>query len=368
MDSPFDAAVFDAPGEPMRFAKLSVRQLRPDEVLVRLVATGICHTDLTVQSGAVPAPPPLVLGHEGSGVVERLGSGVTDLQPGDAVGMSFMSCGNCGSCHAHHPAGCDQFMALNFSGLRGDGTSALGEGAIVVGGHFFGQSSFARYSVANRRNVVKVGGDVPLELAGPFGCAFQTGAGAMFNTLRPRAGEACVVIGGGAVGLSAVMAAKVIGCAPIIVVEPRSARRDLALEIGATLTIDPRRQPMVAQVLAATGGGGAKAIVETTGISAVIDEAIDLLSNGGGIALIGLGEPTAMASFSVGKLLAKGATIRGVIEGDSDPQTFIPFLIDLFLKGQFPIDRLVRFYDFADINQAMADQASGVAIKPILRF
>lgn len=360
----FDAAILFGVGEDLKIAKVSSASLREDEVLVRIVAAGVCHTDLIVQRGIFPSPVPLVLGHEGSGVVEQVGSAVLDLAPGDPVGLTFMSCGRCQACLEDRPTRCAQFGALNFSGVRADGTSALTSQGASVGGHFFGQSCFARYSVAHRRNVVKAPRDIPLELVGPFGCGIQTGAGAIFNTLRPAAGESCIVFGAGAVGLSAVMAATIIGCDPIVVVEPRASRRSLAVELGATLALDSAAEGLLDQLMAVTGGG--RAVVDTTGMAGVVEMAIACLGHGGRLGLIGLHDAAARASFSIVELLSKVASIHAVLEGDGDPQSFIPYLLGLYREGRFPVDRLVRFYDFEDINQAIADQASGEAIKPVL--
>ena len=363
----FEGAVLNAPGETLKIVEVSADTLRPDDVLVRMVASGICHTDLFIQAGNAPIPMPIILGHEGSGIVERVGHDVTEFDPGDAVAMTFMSCGQCPACGADRPAHCEQFVTLNIIGRRADGSSALSRDGESVGGHFFGQSSFARYSVANRRNLVKVGTEVPLELTGPFGCGIQTGAGAIFNTLSATPGDSLAVFGGGAVGLSAIMAAKVIGCSPIILVEPHRERRALALELGATHVFEPGGDAVLEKIREATAGG-AKLIVDTTGSAPVINDALQVLGKGGKFGLVGLSKASAMATFSIAGLMGQGASIHSVIEGDSDPRRFIPFLIDLFLKGKFPVDRLVQFYDFADINDAIADQRSGKVIKAILRF
>lgn len=364
----FEAAALFGVDDDLKFVHVSAGELRPDEVLVRMVAAGICHTDLTVLKGRFPAPLPIILGHEGSGVVEKTGGAVSDLAPGDHVALSFMSCGHCESCGDGRPAYCRSFAALNLTGVREDGSTCLHCAGDAVGGHFFGQSSFARYSVAHRRNVVKVRSDAPLEMIAPFGCGIQTGAGAIFNSLRPKPGSSCIVFGAGGVGLSAIMAAKVLACAPIIVVEPRPARRALALQLGATLAIDPASEDDLAARLIAATDGGARAIVDTTGMSGIIDTAISALGHGGKLGLIGMHDMEARAGFVIMGLLSKGASIQGIIEGDSDPQRFIPYLVDLFLEGRFPVDRLISFFDFADINAAMAAQMDGSVIKPVLRF
>jgi aryl-alcohol dehydrogenase len=282
--------------------------------------------------------------------------------------MSFLVCGHCPSCAEDAPAYCHQFGMLNVSGRRGDGSSALTLDGEAVGGHFFGQSSFATYSVANERNVVKVREDAPLELLGPFGCGLQTGAGAIFNSLTPKAGQSLVVLGGGAVGLAAVMAGKIVGCNPIILSEPREERRALALELGATEVVDPLGIEDLAAWIRERTGGGADCIFDTSGHTAVIEAAISALAPRGSLGLVAQHSMEQRASFNLIELISTGRTIRGIVEGDSDPDTFIPLLIDYFMEGRFPADRLVKFYEFEQLNQALEDQHAGRAIKPIVRI
>lgn len=363
----FEAAALFGVGEDLRSVEVTLGEIRPDEVLVRILAAGVCHTDLSLREGVYPAPLPIILGHEGSGIVERVGSDVVGLAPGDAVVLTFMSCGTCRPCADGRPAHCISFGPLNISGVRGDGSTGLCCDGLSIGGHFFGQSSFARYAIANRRNTVKVRADAPIEMLGPFGCGIQTGAGALFNALRPEAGSSCVVFGAGGVGLSAVMAAGILACAPIIVVETRAERRALALELGATLALDPADgDDLAGRVMAATGGG-AQAIVETTGIANIVTQAAAALGRGGKLGLIGMSDMQARAEFSVLDLIGKAASIQGIIEGDSEPHAFIPYLIDLFMEGRFPVDKLLTFFDFKDVNEALAAQANGRVIKAVLK-
>jgi aryl-alcohol dehydrogenase len=363
----FTAALLFDGYKSFSFKRVSLGDMRPDEVLVRLVASGICHTDLIVQDRTMPVPRPVILGHEGSGIVERVGTAVTKVRPGDPVALTFMSCGVCSNCVTAQPSYCEQFGALNVSGLRGDGSTALHIGATQIGSHFFGQSSFAHYSVANQRNVLKVREDAPLEMIGPFGCGIQTGAGGIMNALKPKPCESVVVLGAGGVGLSAVMAAAVIGCEPIVVVEPRADRRQLAQSVGATIAIDPAAGNVTQAVIEATGGG-ARVMFDTSGVPQVIEQAIDALGIRGSLGLVAMNSLTARASFSVVNLIGRGVTIKGIVEGDSNPDHFIPHLVDLFMAGRFPVDKMMRFYDFESLNTAVADQNGGRVIKPILRF
>jgi aryl-alcohol dehydrogenase len=364
----FKAAVLREGSPRMEIEEVTLRDLRPDEVLVRLAATGVCHSDIAVRDAVFPVPRPIILGHEGAGHVERVGAAVKKVAPGDRVVLTYLACGVCPTCLASEPAYCRDFGARNITGLRLDGSSALEQNGVAVGGHFFGQSSFAAYAVANERNAVKVRSDAPLELLGPLGCGVQTGAGAVMNALQAKAGSSLVVSGGGGVGLSAAMAAAVQGCTKIIVVEPNAGRRKIALEVGATHVIDPSSTKDVPAAIIELTGGGADYAVETSGKTAVAQQIFSSLAVRGELALIAFYGLTATASFGLLDFIGKGLKVRGVTEGDSRPEEFIPRLLDLHMNGKFPLDRLVKYYDFAAINQALEDQESGATIKPIVRM
>ena len=362
------AAVFrpDVPAASVEF--VTVAALRDDEVLVRLVATGVCHTDLTCRDGFMALPRPIVLGHEGAGIVERVGAGVTSLAAGDPVVMTFLSCGACVNCSKGAPSYCEEFFPGNFTGRRLDGSTALSTSAGDVSGHFFGQSSFAMHSVANVRNAIKVRADAPLELLGPLGCGIQTGAGAVFNVLKPERGSSIGIIGAGGVGLSAVMAAVVAGCSPIVVVEPRADRRALALELGATHVIDPAAGAALPEAIRSIAANGLNYAFDTSGIPAVIGQTVNSLAKLGKLALVTANRGDAPITVPILELVSRGITIRGVSMGDSMPHEFIPYLVNLIMEGRFRIERMVRFYNLDEINQALHDQESGAVIKAILRM
>jgi Zn-dependent alcohol dehydrogenase len=362
------AAVFRPDVAKAQFETLQIDTLRDDEVLVRLVATGVCHTDITCRNGFMAMPRPIVLGHEGAGIVESVGKGVKAIKSGDRVVMSFLPCGACPNCLKGVPSYCYSFMPGNLTGRRVDGSTALHSDQGDVGGHFFGQSSFSSHSVANERNVVKVRDDAPLELLGPLGCGVQTGAGTVMNVLKPARGDSLCVFGAGGVGLSAVMAGVIEGCNPIIVVEPRADRRKLALELGATHVIDPTDgSNVVAKLQEITAVGLANAI-DTSGLPAVMGQALEALGARGKLALISMHALEDVLPVPLIGAVGRGVTIRGINMGDSHPQTFIPKLIDLIMAGRFPLQKLVRYYKFEDINQALDDQDHGQAVKPILRM
>ncbi|WP_408591654.1 NAD(P)-dependent alcohol dehydrogenase [Novosphingobium sp.] len=363
------AAVQRTPKSPAALERLSLEDPRGDEVLVRIVGVGVCHTDMVMRDALLPVPMPVVLGHEGSGVVEAVGSEVRDLAVGDHVVLSFASCGGCGACHDHAPAYCEAWVPLNFFGGRGDGSTALTDAAgQAVHSHVFGQSSFASHVVVNRRNAVKVDKDLPLELLGPLGCGIQTGAGAVLNALKVRAGSSVAVIGAGAVGLSAVMAAQIAGASVIVALDINPARVDLARELGATHAFLADRAGMTAHAAAAGRPAGFDYIVDTTGIASVCNAAIPALANRGELALVGAYAPGADIAADATLLMSGGRVVRGVVEGSADPATFIPELIAHYRAGNFPFDRLVRFFEFADITAAIEAGEGGRVIKPVLRL
>ena len=365
---PIKAAVVREKGGEFRIEEGTIGAPGPREVLVRVVATGVCHTDMIIRDQYYPSPLPAVLGHEGSGVVEAVGAGVRGVEPGDHVVMTFMSCGYCVQCEQGHPAHCENFFGLNFGGGRGDGSTATCDAhGHVLHDHFFGQSSFGTLAIAHERNVVKVSKDAPLELLGPLGCGIQTGAGAVLNALQVKAGSSFAAFGSGAVGLSAVMAARVAGATTIIAVDVTPSRLALAKELGATHVVNSRETDAVAAIREITGGG-VNFTLESSGRPEVLRQAIDALSIRGTCGIVGAPKLGTEAAFDVNDVMVPGKRIIGIVEGDSVPQLFIPQLVDLYVQGRFPFDKLVGFYAFDQINEAIADSESGKTIKPILRL
>jgi aryl-alcohol dehydrogenase len=361
------AAIVRTAGGPFILEAISLAAPRADEVLVRIVASGMCHTDMVVRDQVYPVPLPIVLGHEGAGIVEAVGEQVTKVEPGDHVVLTFLSCATCRACQTGVAAACENFNALNFAGARLDGSHALSavDGSALQD-RFFGQSSFATYAIVGQRGVVKVRRDAPLELLGPLGCGFQTGAGTVLNALKVGAGASFAAFGAGAVGLSAVMAARVAGATTIVAVDVVPERLALAREVGATLTIDPRSEDPVEAIRTATGGG-VEFSLDSTSRADVVRQAVEALRPRGVCAVVGASAPGTQLVVDIMDLMQNGKTIRGVVEGDSIPDIFIPQLVDLFVQGRFPIDKLVHFYPFAAINEAAADSERGTTIKPILR-
>jgi aryl-alcohol dehydrogenase len=346
---------------------IALEQPRAGEVRVKIAGVGLCHTDLIARDQFIPIGLPAVLGHEGAGIVESIGAGVTKVRPGDRVVLGFASCGHCARCKEHLPSYCRDFPALNYAGARSDGSSGLSIDGKPISSNFFGQSSFAGYALAHERNVVKVAADdLPLEILGPLGCGFQTGAGGVMRSLACPPGSTIAIFGGGPVGLSAVMGAVIQGCATIILVEPIAARRDLALSLGATHVIDPKAGDVAAAIRAILADGVEFAF-ETSGREAVVETALGSLASHGLLGLVGVPpRPESSVSVNLAALITYGHRIHGIIEGDSDLDGFIPELVEHHRAGRFPFDRLITTYPLGQINDAIAAQARGDCVKAVL--
>ncbi|MCU1639224.1 MAG: Alcohol dehydrogenase, zinc-binding protein [Microbacteriaceae bacterium] len=348
--------------------ELTLDDPRAGEVQVRMVAVGVCHTDMAVRDGWIPTTFPIVLGHEGAGIVERVGEGIAHLAPGDHVVLTVASCGVCVNCLSGNPAFCADSYAQNFAGGRADSSTSLTDAAgHPINSHFFGQSSFASHANVPVRSVVKVRDDVPLESLAPLGCGVQTGAGSVLNVLQPRTDSSLVVYGAGAVGLSAVLAARVARVRTIVAVDVVDERLELARELGATHTVNARKVDTVEALVEITGSGVDYAI-DTTGNAAVVDGMINSLGHGGHAILLAAANPEAETRVNLSLAVARAIRVTSVIEGGAIPQLFIPELIELYLAGEFPFDRLIRVYPFREISQAFSDSESGAVVKPVLTF
>lgn len=361
------AAISREKGAPLSVETIEIEDPRDSEVLVRVVATGVCHTDMVVRDGMLPTPQPVVLGHEGAGVVEKVGRAVTKVAPGDHVVMTFNSCGHCDSCLENEPAYCHEFFPRNFFATREDGSSGLSKGDERINGNFFGQSSFATYALCHQRNVVKVPKDAPLELMGPLACGVQTGAGAVMNALQVSAGKSFAVFGSGSVGLSAIMAAAAVGATTIIAVDTNDERLAFAKEVGATHAFNPAKDDVVAAITALTRTGLNYAL-DTTGLPQVIRNAVLCLAPRGACGILGASPMGSELNLDEVHFMSGGRRLIGIVEGSSAPDVFIPKLAALHAQGRFPFDKMVRFYPFSAVNEAIHDSETGKAIKPILRM
>ncbi|CAG8939281.1 unnamed protein product [Penicillium salamii] len=341
--------------------------LRPDEVLVEIHATGVCHTDFACMNGTLPAVFPSVFGHEGGGVVLEVGRDIKHLQKQDRVLLSFDSCGSCVQCDSKHPAYCQEWAQRNFGQKRMDGSLSLStaDGARLHGS-FFGQSSFARHTIVMGNSVVKVPSDTPLGVFSPLGCGVQTGAGAILNTLDVQPGKSVAIFGVGSVGMSAVMAAKMRGASIIIAIDLQTERLELAKQLGATHGVIGSDEDVVAQIQKISGSNGVNYSVDCAGIPSVVEKALDCLGTRGKGATVGAPAPGKRAGVDVFAHLVMGRQYIGCCEGDSDPQQMIPYLIEQHGKGEFPLDKIVKFYPVEDYETAFKDIKSGKALKAVL--
>jgi aryl-alcohol dehydrogenase len=364
------AAVVYEKNAPFEIKELELAEPKDDEILTRIAGCGVCHTDESVRRQEIPVPLPIVLGHEGSGVVEKVGGSVTHVKPGDRVIFSPVSCGECEYCLSGHPAECVHIGAGNFAGTYLDGTRRLKDENGREISVFFSQSAFASYAVTHKRNTIKADdeGAVDLALLGPLSCGIQTGAGTVLNVLKPEPGESIAVFGCGGVGLSAVMAAKIAGCTQIIGVDAVPGRLEMAKELGCTDTVNGKDFEDISREVARISNGGVHHSFDTTGVPALVEAAVKSLRKMGTCALAAtMGDR--QYSLQLGFLVqAKAVKIVGIQEGDSNFPLFLPKLVDFYKKGLFPFDKMIKFYSLDDIEKAFADSLSGEVVKPVIRF
>jgi aryl-alcohol dehydrogenase len=361
------AAVIEEKDARFDLTEVELDEPRADEMVVKIAAAGMCHTDLSVRSAATPFPLPAVLGHEGAGIVEAVGPQVSGFKPGDRVILSFDSCGACAACQSGRPVYCEHWVPLNLlGGSRLDGSATLKRSGGDVHGHFFGQSSFASHALVHARAAVRAPDDIDLAVLAPLGCSVQTGVGAVLNVLRPEPGSTVVVFGAGGVGLAALLGAVLTAAARIIVVDVNRARLQLASELGATHTVDAGDTDPVEAIRELTHGVGADYAIETSGRLPVLEGAIASLTASGTCVVIGAPPLGSTLPVDVTNLLGRGIRLRGTNQGDSNPTQFLPRLIELHRAGRLPFESLIRRFPFEQINEAAAEAAAGTAIKPVL--
>jgi aryl-alcohol dehydrogenase len=306
---------------------------------------------------------PNVFGHEGGGVVEKVGPDVTGIEVGDHVVLSFRSCRACDHCSRGLVGYCDSSLLINYMGMRMDGSTTYTRDGASVFGSFFGQSSLSRHAIAYADNCVVVDKSLDLTRIAPYGCGFQTGAGTVLNVIKPSPQDSLVVYGVGAVGLAALAAATHAGVETLVAVDPLESRREMAARYGA-IGVDPSGYvPVVDRVKELTGGGAAYGI-DTTAIPAVVKQAQQSLRIRGTLIALGLGAEEYLIDAI--DLLQNGKVIRSSIEGDSDPQEMVPRLLAMNAAGDFDVDHLVTTYPFSEINTAVADVTAGKVVKPVL--
>lgn len=360
------AAVIEKKGQDFQIVDMELDPPKLGEVLVKVAACGICHTDDVARQQLASVPLPAVFGHEGCGVIEQIGEGVTDFKVGDRVGISYGYCGKCEACRIGKPYGCRENGRLNFGGVQYDNTKRLHYKGREVSS-FFGQASFASHSVVHQNNLIHAPDDIPIELIGPLGCGIQTGAGAIFNYLHPEPDSSIIVTGCGPVGLSCIMASKIAGCSMIIACDIVESRLNLAKELGVTHTINSLHvKDIPEEVRAITDGLGTHYAVDCTGIGACVRQSLGCVRPVGICVVLGATQELTINVET--ELMGTAKTLAGLVEGFSIPQVFIPKLLNYYRQGKFAFDRLMKFYDFKDINRAFADTKSGKVIKAILKM
>ena len=370
------AAVLDRMGadhpyarsRPLRIAEVVLDPPGRDEVLLRVAAAGLCHSDLSVINGDRPRPMPMALGHEAAGVVEAVGEGVNDLRPGDHAVLVFMpSCGHCNPCVEGRPALCEPGAAANGAGTLLSGARRLHlDGAAL--NHHVGCSAFAEYAVVSRRSLVKLPPDLPLDEAALFGCAVLTGVGAVVNTARLQPGQTAAVVGLGGVGLAAVLGALASGAAGVVAVDLSDDKLDLARRLGATATVNARDPDAAEQVRAATGGG-ADVAFEMAGAVRAMELAFAVTRRGGMTVTAGLPPPSAALPLPLVQLVAEEHTVKGSYIGSCVPARDVPRYVALYRAGKLPVDRLMSGTLALDgINEGFDRLHEGRAVRQVIRF
>ncbi len=357
-----------ADSRPLAIREVDLAPPGPGEVLIRVAAAGLCHSDLSVINGDRPRPMPMALGHEAAGVVDALGEGVTDLQRGDHVVVVFVpSCGHCAPCAEGRPALCEPGAAANGAGTLLSGARRLSDAGAPLN-HHLGCSVFAEYATVSRRSLVKIDPAVPLDEAALFGCAVLTGVGAVVNTARLRAGASVAVVGLGGVGLAALIGALAAGARQIVAVDLSDAKLAQARTLGATHTVNAGQADAVEQVRALSGGG-VEAALEFAGSVRALELAYAVTRRGGTTVTAGLPPPAARFALNPVSLVAEERTLKGSYIGTCVPSRDIPRYLELYRQGRLPVDRLLSGrLALDDINLGFDRLHDGSAVRQVIVF
>jgi NDMA-dependent alcohol dehydrogenase len=363
------AAVLFEVGQRLSIREVEVAPPRAGEVLLKMAAGGVCHSDLHVMTGHLVGALPAILGHEGAGVVAEVGPGVTSVKPGDhVIPLWRVSCGACEYCTGGRPALCPEGMQIRLTGRLGDGTTRFSLDGKEIR-HFAGVSSFAEYTVVPERAALKIPDDLPLERAALLGCAVVTGVGAVINCARVRPGSSMVVFGAGGIGLNVIQGGAIAGAERIIAVDVVERKLGYARQFGATHTVDAAAGDPVAQVRDLTGGRGVDYAFEAIGLTTVMRQAYDCLAKRGLAVIVGVSPMTAEVSVPVMSLVFEERALTGSIYGSSRPRTDIPRLIGLYRAGRLKLDELLtRTYPFREINEAYAALERGEVARSVVTF
>lgn len=356
------AAVVHEAGGKFTIEDVEIEDLRPGEVYVRIKAAGLCHTDLNMQ---FLLPMPAVVGHEGAGIVEQVGSGCGYVKPGDRVIISWPSCGVCPNCLTGKRYICETQFPLLFSGCRLDGSRPVRLKGEPISSCYFQQSSFATYALVPESSLVKVEDEeIPWEIMAALPCGAMTGAGSVLSALEVGPLDEILVLGVGGVGQNAIMAAHLAGAYPIIAVARNPKRLELALELGATHTVNAKTDDVVARIKEIAPHGVSKALDSSGAVSSWVTAAA-VLRNGGTFGVVAAPEAETLGG-GPHALLSKGIRVQFIMAGSVVARAFLPRLIEWYKQGRYPVDRLVTTFDFADINEAVLAAEEGRAIKPVL--
>jgi NDMA-dependent alcohol dehydrogenase len=340
----------------------------PGEVEVWLAASGVCHSDWNVVTGATANPLPAVLGHEGAGVVESVGDGVDSVSEGDHVILSWLpACGRCYYCSRGRQVLCDVAMKDMFRGTLPGGALRLSQNGGPLY-HYSYLSAFAERCIVPEGCCVRIRDDAPLEVAALVGCAVMTGYGAAVTRAGVKAGSSIAIFGAGGVGLSAIMGARLAGAAVIAAVDPFPFRRETALELGATQALDPGSDNVPAALRGLTDGRGADAAIDSAGAPGVLAQAYAAVRRGGTVVAVGLPPEGLSAELPAADLAREEKVVTGSFYGSCSPQLDMPEVLDLYMDGLLPLDRLVsRAYPLEEINDAFAAMNAGEVARAVIR-
>jgi aryl-alcohol dehydrogenase len=340
-------------------------EIKDNEVLVKIVASGLCKSDLTMKN-TEGIGFPNVLGHEGAGIVQEIGKNVKEVEPGDHVILSYTYCGECESCQTGHPSACTYWNDYNKhpEGKTINREKKMEDEAGNTLRTYFNQSSFATYSLTDESNMIKIDKDLDLRLMGPLACGFTTGSGTVFSSLDAKPGESIAVFGTGAVGFSAIMAAKISGCYPIVAIDINEERLETAKEMGATHTFNNSEEDPEAFLEELTAGEGLNHTIDTTGVPEVLKAAIHSLKTNGSFVPLAVGGEIEIDTYN--EFTNGNKKLIGSLMGDVVPKFNVQNLIQFYRNGDFPFDQLIEFFDFEEINEAEAASTSGNVVKPVV--
>lgn len=342
---------------------------KPYEILVRMAAAGICHSDLHTYRGELRAQPPLVLGHEGAGIVEEVGAEVTNVKPGDRILVNWLpSCNQCPACLRGQNNLCTRLPGTTLQALLPDGTTRLSTEDGIPLKHYLSASTMSEYAVVDQASAIKLPDDVPFEVASIIGCAVLTGTGAVLNTAQVAAGSSAAVIGCGGVGLSAIMGARLAGCYPIIAVDVMESKFAFAKELGATHTINSRETDTI-EALKEMTGGGPDYIFDSVGAAVTINQALMGVRPGGSAVIMGMHSMKENVPISPAALIAMNKKLLGSFAGSARPHLDLPHFLDLYRSGRLPVDKLVsQRYALEELPQAFADMEAGKVARGVILF